>query len=84
MRSRFSASRDEHHVDVAAGPDQREALQQMIGTEVLAGGDELGLVGGTLLGVEPAPRRIHLEEGVLDEVPLGCRRSNRAHFRKYR
>ena len=49
MRSRFSASIDEHQVGVAADADEREGLQQVIGGEVLAGGEELALVARALL-----------------------------------
>ena len=45
MRSRFSASREQQQVGVAARADEREGLQQVVGGEVLAGGEELALVG---------------------------------------
>ena len=44
MRSRFSASATQHQVGVAARADEREGLQQVVGREVLAGGEELALV----------------------------------------
>ena len=37
---------DQHQVGVAAGADEREALEQVVGAEVLAGGEELLLVLG--------------------------------------
>ena len=62
---------EQHQVGVAAGADGRERPQQALGGEVLAGGEELALVGGALVVGEPAPGRIDLEERVLDEVALG-------------
>ena len=59
---------EQHQVRVAAGADEREGAQQVAVGEVLAGGDELTLVLRTALGVEPAPRRVDLQEGVLDEM----------------
>ena len=62
--------REQHHVRVAARADRRERAQQPLAREVLAGGDELALVLGPLVGVQATPGRVDLEEGVLDEVPL--------------
>jgi hypothetical protein len=39
--------------------------------EVLAGGDELALVGRPAVVVEASPGRIDLQKGVFDEVPNG-------------
>jgi hypothetical protein len=52
--------RQQHQVAVPARADGRERPQQPLGGEVLAGGDELALVGRARLGVEPAPGRIDL------------------------
>ena len=71
MRSRFWAWRQQQHVGVAARADERERTQQMAVGEVLAGGDELALVGGAPFVVEPPPGGVDLEEGVLDEVADG-------------
>ena len=60
---------EQHQIRVAAGPHERERPQQVPVGEVLAGGDELALVRGAPLVVEPAPGRIDLQEGVLDEMP---------------
>ena len=62
---------DEHDLGVAAGAHEAEGLQQMVGAEVLAGGEELLLVAPARVGVEAAPGRIDLQEGVLDEVTVG-------------
>ena len=61
----------EHEIGVAAGADQAERLQQMIGREVLARGEELALVAGAHIGVEPAPGGVELQERVLDEAAVG-------------
>jgi hypothetical protein len=45
------------------------------GREVLTSGQELALVLGALVLVAAAPCRIDREEGVLDEMTLGHRRS---------
>ena len=63
--------REQHQVGVAARADGRERAQQALGGEVLAGGQELALVLGALLVGQPAPGRIHLQEGVFDEMALG-------------
>ena len=60
---------EDHQVGVAAGPDERERAQQVAVGEVLAGRDELALVGGAALVVEPPPGGIDLQKGVLDEAP---------------
>jgi hypothetical protein len=65
---------EQHHLGVAARADQGERTQQVPVGEVLAGGDELALVLRALLVLEPPPGRIHLQEGVLDEVPDRHRR----------
>ena len=52
-------------------PDERERAQEVPVGEVLAGRDELALVGCTALVVEPPPGRIDLQERVLDEVADG-------------
>ena len=62
---------DEHDLGVAAGAHEAEGLQQVIGPEVLAGGEELLLVARARVGVQAAPGRIDLQEGVLDEVAVG-------------
>src|SRR6266576_4694423 len=59
---------DEHDVGVAARPDEAERLQQMVGGEVPAGGQELALVGGPLAVGQPPPGRVNLQKGVLHEV----------------
>ena len=69
MRSRFSVSQTSMR-SVSPRADERERLQQVVGAEVLAGGEELALVLGAALGIPPAPRRVHLQEGVLDEVTM--------------
>ena len=63
--------RQQHQVAVPARADGAEGAQQALGGEVLAGGDELALVGRALLGIEAAPGRIDLQERVLDEMALG-------------
>ena len=63
MTSISSASRARTH--------QREALQQVVGPEVLAGGQELLLVLCALGLRQPAPGRIELQERVLHEVTVG-------------
>src|SRR5919202_642412 len=60
----------EHQVGVAARADQGEALQQVVGPEVLAGGEELLLVDQALVGVQAPPGGLDLQERVLDEVAL--------------
>ena len=62
---------DEHDLGVAAGAHEAEGLQQMIGREVLAGGEELLLVAPARIGVQAAPGRIDLQEGVLHKVAFG-------------
>ena len=64
---------EQQQVRVPARADQREGPQQMAVGEVLAGSRELALVRGALLGVEPAPGGIHLQERVFHEVPAGHR-----------
>ncbi len=61
--------RQQHQLGVAARADQRERLQQVTVGEVLAGGDQLALVLCALLGVEPPPGGVELDEAVLDEMP---------------
>ena len=68
---------EQHQVGVAARADGRERPQQALGGEVLAGGEELALVGAALLVGQPPPGRIDLQEGVLDEVALGHRSKDR-------
>src|SRR5512144_1007328 len=58
---------EQQEVGVAAGADRRIRSQRAVLGEVLAGGLELGLVGGPLLGASPAPGGVELEEGELDE-----------------
>ena len=67
----------QQQLGVAARAHQREGLQQMPVCEVLARGQELALV--LLAGriVAPPPRRVELQERVLDEVA-------RAHEGDYR
>ena len=62
---------EQHQVGVAAGADERERCSRWSVGEVLAGGEELALVGRPPVGVQPPPGRIDLQEGVLDEVALG-------------
>ena len=66
---------EQHQVGVPARADERERAQQALGREVLAGGEELALVGARARSSsQPAPGRIDLQERVLDEVTLGhCR-----------
>ena len=59
---------DQQQLGVAARADEREGLQQVAVGEVLAGRHELALVALALLGGQPPPRRIDLQERVLDEV----------------
>ncbi len=59
---------EQHQLGVAARADERERLQQVPVGEVLAGGHQLALVLRATLGVQPPPRRVDLEERVLDEV----------------
>ena len=60
--------RDQQQLGVPARAHEREALQQMPVGEVLARGRELALVLRAALGLEPPPRRVELQERVLDEV----------------
>jgi hypothetical protein len=68
---------EQHQVGVAARADGRERPQQPLGGEVLAGGEELALVGGALVVLQAPPGGVHLEERVLDEVTLGHRFKHR-------
>ena len=68
---------EQHQLGVAARADEREALQHVPVGEVLAGGHQLALVLCALLGVQPPPGWVDLQERVLDEVA-------RAHGRDYR
>jgi hypothetical protein len=52
--------RQDHEVGVAARPDERKRPQQVTFRKVLAGGDELPLVLGPLLVLEPTPGGINL------------------------
>ena len=61
---------DEHEVGVAAGADEREALEQMVGAEVLAGGEELALVLRAPGAVLAAPGGVDLQERVLHEMTV--------------
>jgi hypothetical protein len=63
--------REQHQVGVAARPDERERAQQPLGREVLAGGRELALVARAIVGLQPPPGGIDLQERVLDELSLG-------------
>ena len=71
MRSRFSVSADEHEVGVAARADQREGLQQVVGAKSSQAARNSRLSCARRSASQPAPRRIDLQEGVLDEVALG-------------
>jgi hypothetical protein len=62
---------EQHEIGVTARAHGGERPQQALGGEVLAGGDELALVGGPLLVGQAAPRRVGLQERVLDELTLG-------------
>ena len=77
MRSRFSASAISSSSASPRVPTSEKRLQQVAVGEVLARGHELALVAARALVVEPAPRRVELQERVLDEVP-------RAHGADYR
>ena len=70
MRSRFVACVSSIMSVSPRVPTVENAAQQPFGREVLAGGDELALVLGPLVGVESAPSRIDLQKGVLHEVTL--------------
>ncbi len=70
MRSRFSASATSIMSASPRVPTSVNACSRWSVAEVLAGGEELALVLGALGLVEAAPRGIHLQEGVLDEMTL--------------
>jgi hypothetical protein len=76
MRSRFCAWLSSIRSLSPRGADQAERPQEVVLAEVLAGGGELALVVGALLGVQTPPGRVELEERVLHEMPA-------AHFTKY-
>jgi hypothetical protein len=59
-----------HQVAVAARADQRVGAQEVVLSEVVAGGGELELVLRALRGIAPTPGGIELDEGELDEVPF--------------
>ena len=62
---------EQQQVGVAAGADRRIRSQRAVLGEVLAGGQELGLVGRPLLGDAPPPGGVELEERELDERAAG-------------
>ncbi len=62
---------DQHQLGVRARTYEREALQQVVGPEVVAGGQELLLVLCALGLRQPPPGGIELQERVLHEVTVG-------------
>ena len=59
---------DQQQLGVAARPDEREGLQEMAVGEVVARRHELELVLRARLVIAAPPRRVELQERVLDEV----------------
>ena len=62
---------EQQQVGVTSRTHQRESAQQALGGEVLAGGDDLALVGRSLLGIQAPPGGIDLQKRVFDELALG-------------
>src|SRR4051794_41879567 len=62
---------EQHQIRVAPGADRRIRSQRAVLGEVLAGRQELGLVGRPLLGGPSAPGGVELEERELDERAAG-------------
>jgi hypothetical protein len=58
----------QHQVGIAARADERERSKQVSVGEILTRRDELALVSGAAILVEPAPGGIDVEERVFDEM----------------